>query len=205
GNGAGSAAFAYTMQWAVKTDGPGGVPASVDKRKGGECAEVGRRMPEDFSSEKKAEVKANIEKKSEEFIGKSFGEGDEGVKAAAVALDGSELVAYSKQLGIEFYAVIDKNGVITEVSTAFKYAEASWGSSKYGDSIWHTHPSGSDLNAADVVYSGRAGKKWIFASGDRLIGVNTHTTGISPLSRLSDAMNVSTYQLNIYQNKSWVL
>src|SRR5690606_2948191 len=103
GNGAGSAAFAYTMQWAVKTYGPGGVPPSVDKRKVGECAEFGRCMPEDFSSEKKAEIKANIEKKSEEFIGKSFGEGDEGVKAAAVALDGSELVAYSKQLGIEFY------------------------------------------------------------------------------------------------------
>ncbi|MBB3062434.1 hypothetical protein [Microbulbifer rhizosphaerae] len=134
-------------------------------------------------------------------------------KEAALALhNNKELMAYAKELKIEFWAVIDKESHrIKEVSTGFHNGLAIGiyeGTFNDGDSVWHSHPSGSMVHGGDFNSAWGAEAHSIFASGTELSVMRAGAAGIggkfSNYDEYARYSGVITYNLEVYRGSRWV-
>lgn len=136
-------------------------------------------------------IEGYIKKAQRQLQGKSFGEGEEGMRKAFVALDGNENLKKVAALQVEPWAVIggDNNTILAigsgkEFSTSYKATFAYYKHVQDGAHImWHRHPKGSDLWYGDLKTATVPGQ-WdvIAASGNNGVWYwnNTGATLIAP-------------------------
>ncbi|MCK9506603.1 MAG: hypothetical protein M0Q95_20800, partial [Porticoccaceae bacterium] len=129
-----------------------------------------------FSSDEIADIESRLKTAQEDLIGKSFGGGEAGTMAAALALDQNQaLTSIANDYGIEPWGVIGgENNTILSVGTGFS-SSRSFGSvtslvANDGHTIWHRHPSGSGLWSGDFHTAANSRAKYnVFASGNNVL------------------------------------
>src|SRR5690625_862090 len=196
-NGASTAAFSWSMSRRVQTirGGPHDQCSAALT-----CTEL------NFSEAQKKEILKNIEALAVDTKAGEYA----GVREAAQALDNNKaLTAYAEELGIEFWAVIDKESFnIKSVGTGFRSSNANgvYGPTSQfrpGDSVWHTHPSGADVWPGDLGSIADSGGRWMFASGRRLTGIDLYTTGYSSSRQIRGDWGRGNVTMHVYENGSW--
>ncbi|WP_179957848.1 FG-GAP-like repeat-containing protein [Exilibacterium tricleocarpae] len=188
-NGAAYAAFAAALQGLSTTDDPPDVPPSDNKR----------RQLSPLSEEQIEEIDRRLDIVRKDLLNKSFGSGEDGTKAAALALDQSEvLTSISEDFGVEPWAVVSgDNSTISAIGSAYKPGHA-YGSTRAlllspkSHTIWHRHPSGHSLHNGDLATAIASRPRYnVFASGsDRLQGVFIKT-------------DTAPYKIHTYMDGRW--
>ncbi len=153
-----------------------GVERNSGNGKSGNCAKTGKCIPSDFSDSERAAIL----KKANDLAVDLMKKGQfSSFKDAAEAIHKSSFHDYAKELGLEFYAVIDGNYNVVNVGTDFHHAGVRIPGLSGGAS-WHNHPGvGGDIYRGDIAVSTDKGFDWAFVSGKRLSGVDLTTYGFS--------------------------
>lgn len=204
-NSSGQASIAMAGGGAHAGQSGSGAPDSGgEEAKIGLCGTAGKCRPNDYSAEEQASILERTNRVTAEIRSASY----DSVQAAAVALHENEgLMAMAEEYGVEFWAVIDKKTFrIKEVATGFHSGKAEGvysNSFKLGDSVWHTHPSGKKVWKGDLhSVVGKRGR-WIFASGRKLSGIDSYTTGYTRTSQINADYGRGNVTRHLYSGGEW--
>lgn len=188
----------------IGQSGSGAPDSGGEEAKIGLCGTAGKCRPKDYSAEEQTSILERTNRVTADIRSASY----DSVQAAAVALhENEELMAMAEEYGVEFWAVIDKKTFrIKEVATGFHSGKAEGmysNSFKIGDSVWHTHPSGKKVWKGDLhSVVGKHGR-WVFASGRKLSGIDSYTTGYTRTSQINADYGRGNVTRHLYSGGEW--
>jgi len=166
-NGAAAAAFSAIVSSAVTAAQASSNPPDTRQNSAASKANL--------TDEQVSEIDQRVLSATKKLVGKSFGSGREGTKAAQLAMhQNEELSSIAQDFGVEPWGVTGgEDNTILDIGTGYS-SKAAYGSVKSlirnsGHTIWHRHPSGSGIWAGDFSAASSNTRYNVFASGNNVL------------------------------------
>ena len=160
--------------------------------------------PSNFSDQQKSDINVRLQQLAEELRNSKFATSD----AAALAIHNSEFHKFGREIGIEFFAIIEnRNGTyqIGEVGTDF-YENRVTIPRYSGNSYWHNHPGGTAIWEHDATVLAIYNLNEICSKNlDYFVYASAGNLTKAKVKQMVDIEdhNMFTFQYEIHQSNVW--